>query len=642
MLQKIKDRAKGWISKTILILISLSFVLWGTSSIWNIFLAENVLIDINGELYSPLFFENAVSNYKEGLTRTNLGRQTASERFAEIEIREQVLEGIINATLLRQAATEDALLLSNKQIDEIIVAQAAFHVDGKFSTASYNAFLQRSRTTSSAYKEYINNNYKLNTYGVSIENTGFFVPSELDIYANLNHRQFNYQYLALDPKDFTSTDPVDEAVLRAFYEERIEDYYLPPEYTIRYYVLSPDDLLDSIEITDQELQDAYFNTYGSRLADANVTLRQIFYADEEGINLGLESEAEELKEQISNKDDFIRLAGEVSQDEISKGQGGSIGESVIADLPTAFVDAIGRADRRQSLIGPVRTNLGVHLLWVDEWPDVEIPNLSDVQEDLLVDLRYAKVDEETLLKAESFSYEILTLNDLDEAAANLDITGGADATFTIGDEFALEYGEVLTEEVLVMNEGDTSDVLFLDNGNYMAIALTEKKDERLQQFVDIREQIEADYKLFESTERIAQVAKDIVENIETGKQTYAEALALIPNSQSKSRRSFRWQEFSGHSRSSEDSLPGENLVFNLHGKGTFPYGTSGSAADGKIEIVLISAIINKNYADLSPTEKLIVRGEYLDNSRVALNGLVIKSLRDRADIEIDEDLAGVR
>lgn len=638
MLQKIKDRSRSWVSKTILILISLSFVLWGTSSIWNIFLAENVLIDINGELYSPLYFENAVSNYKEGLTRTNLGRQTASERFAEREIREQVLEGIINATLLRQAAAEDKLLLSNKQIDEIIVAQAAFHVDGKFSTGSYNAFLQRSRTTSSAYKEYINNNYKLNTYGVSIENSGFFVPSELDVYANLNHREFTYQYLALDPEDFISAAPTDDAILRSFYEERVNDYYLPAEYSIRYYVLSADDFVDDIEITEEELQDAYFNNYGSRLADANVTLRQIFYADEEGINLGLEDDAEALKAQISNLDDFARLAGEVSQDEVSKAQGGSIGESIVADLPTAFVDVIGRADRSGSLLGPVRTNLGVHLLWVEEWPDVEIPNLADVREELLVDLRYSRVDEETLLKAESFSYEILTLDDLDEAAANLDITGGRDATFKLGDEFALSYGESLTEEVLVMNEGDTSDVIFLDNGDYMALSLVDKQEERLQQFEDIREQIESDYKLFATTERLTEVANNIVASIESGEQGYTAALGLIPDAPS----GLSWQEFSGHSRSSDSSLPGDGLVFNLQTKESFPYGGAGAAADGKIEVVLIEGITNKNYADLSPAEQLILRGEYLDNTRVALNDLVIKSLRDRAEIEIDEDLAGVR
>lgn len=642
MLQKIKDRSSSWTSKTILILVSLSFVLWGTSSIWNIFLAENVLIDINGELYSPLYFENAVASYKEDLTKTNLGRQTTSERYADAAIREEVLQGIINATLLRQAATEDKVLLSNKQIDEIIVDQAAFHVNGKFSSSSYNAFLQRSRTTSTNYKEYINNNYKLNTYGASIAGSGFFVPSELDIYANLRYQEFNYQYMALDPANFVTNTPVDEEILRAFYEENVADYYLPPEYSIRYYVLTSDDFLNDIEIGDQELQDAYFDNYGSQLTRSNITLRQIFWSDEEGINQDLENEAEAIKEQINSEDDFSRLAKEVSQDEQSKEQGGLLGSNIIEDLPAAFVSTIGRANKKDSLLGPVRTNLGVHLLWVVEWPDVDVPSLEEVQEELLLDLRYVKVEEETLLKAENFSYEILTLNNIDEAAANLGITNGADATFELGDEFALKYGQTLTEEVLVMNEGDVSDVLFLENGDYMAISLINKKAETLQAFVDIQEKIEQDYKLVDSAERLKEIAKQMVENIESGRQTYADALALIPRSRSKSRRGFKWSEVLGHSRSSDPAQLGEQLVFNLINKGTFPYGTSSQSSDGIVEIVMVDGIINKGYDELSVTDKLILRGEYLENSRTALNDLVITSLRDRAEIEIDEELAGVR
>lgn len=640
MLQKIKEKSSSWIVKSLLVLVSMTFVLWGTSSIWNIFLASNVLVEINGELFSPEYFENAVINYKENLVETNAARTTASERHADIAIREEVLGNIINATLIRQGATEDRVLLSNKQIDEIIVDQAGFHIDGKFSASAYNAFLQRSRTTSNNYKSYINNNYKVATYSESIEGSAFFVPSELNIYANLRYQEFNYQYLALDPANYIDKSSIEDGVLRDFYEENVLDYYSPKEYTLNYYVLSPDQLLDDIEISDLELQDAYFANYGSQLGDANITLRQIFFADEEGINRGLEAAMEEVKQQIRTENDFIRLASNRSQDAQTATQGGLLGEVLVGDLPTAFVDAIGRADARNKLLGPVRTNLGVHLLWVVESPDVEIPSIDDVEEDLLVDLRYSKVEEEALLKAENFSYEILTLNDLDQAAANLGIEGGKTKTFTIGDGFAERFGQVLIEEVLVMNAGDTSDVLLLDNGDYMAISLLDVEEEKLQLFVDIRQQIEDDYRLAQATEMIKELANQIVANIESGKQTYAEVLSLIPAKNARARRAIKWTEILGHSRSSDTEQLGGDLAFSLP-KGVFPYGSSRYNGE-LVEIVLVDALIDKTYNELSTADKLILRGEYLDNFRSALNALVVASLRDRADIEIDEELAGVR
>lgn len=640
MLQRIKDKAGSWIIKVVLVLVSLSFVLWGTSSIWNLFLQEDVLLEINGETFSASFFENQVANYKQGLDRQNTGVSTASQRYRETAIREEVLAGIINATLIRQAADEEGVVLSDRQLDQVIVSQPDFHVEGKFNQKYYSDFLARSRITSAYYKNYINNDYKINSYTGGIVNSALFVPSELDFYANWKQQEYNYHYLKLDSTDFITQEDVDEQALRSFYEENIEDYYLPEEFSIRYYTLATDDFVNTTEISDDEIQTVYFDRYGHLLEAANVTLRQIFLADEEGINLGLEEQLDGLKPQISIESDFISLAGEQSEDEQTAQQGGLLGEFVISDLPRSFVEAIGNANKGQQLLGPVRTVLGVHLLWVVEREEVDIPDIADVRDELIVELQYSKVDEVILEKAENFSYEILNLEDLDRAAANSNIEGVKEQTFVIGDAFAEQLDSVIIQEILAMNEGDTSDVLFLNNGDYLALELVSKQEETLLPFAEVIVQIEQDYLKYVAVERTKDLGEQIVVAISSGDRTYSISLHLLP---AEIRDKYSWTEVSGRSRSNADEVGNDmsRAVFALD-RESFPYGGANLLADNTVEVFMVDGILEKKYDDLTTADQLIVRAEYLENSRHALNALVISSLRDKADIQVNEELAGVR
>ena len=596
-------------------------------------------MEINGETFSAGFFEREVTNYRERLVRGTTSGTTESERYRETGIREIVLEQIINTTLIRQAADEDKLALTDTQLDRIIVDQGAFQIDGKFSPRSYNSFLSRQRITSADYKGYINNNYKYNSYETGIANSAFFVDSNLDFFANLKYQEFDYQYMLLNPANFIDDNEVDENILRGFYEENIEDYYLPAEFSIKYYQLSNDNFIDDVDVSERDIELAYFDRYGSELQQANVTLRQIFFADEEGINLGLEQQVEDIKDEIKGEQDFIRLATNRSQDVQTASNGGLLGELTVADLPQQFVEVISSSGKDEHLLGPIRTGLGVHLLWVVERPDIDVPELVEVRDELELEIRYSKVDELTLEKAENLSYEILNLNDMDRAAEDLGITGGKEQTFVIGDGFAEEFGLSFIEEVLLMNEGDNSDVIFLDNGDYLALSLYRKKEEELQPFTIIRDQVERDWRLYVAGQRTKALADEIVKSVESGETGYSQALELIDVNL---RSQYSWQEVRGRSRSNADEVAEEQgkALFSFKRR-SFPYGGTGTSTKG-VEIFLIDGISEKAYEDLTAAEKLIIRGEYLESARSGLRQLVINSLRGKADIQVNEELAGVR
>ena len=637
MLQKMKDQAGSWIVKIILVLVSLSFVLWGTSSIWNLFTNDSVVIDINGDTTSLPYFERAVSSKKQSLT-SETATLSLVEQYLESSIRKEVLEEIINTTLISQGAEEDGIGLSERQVDEIIVSQSAFHIDGKFNTRSYESFLQRSRVSSNDYKEYLRENFRQSAYQESIDNSAFFTPNNLDFYANWQYQEYSYRYLQIETSDFVDNEPLDENIVRSFYEENIDNYYLPEEFDVAYVTLNSDDVISTIEVPDEELRSVYLDTYGYLYQDVNVTLRQIFFADEEGINEELIGKAEEIKQSINSVADFITAVEENSEDEVTKVNGGSLGTSPLGDLPTSFVDTIRNMPKDAKLGGPFRSQLGVHLIWLDESSDVDAPSFDEVKDELQEELRYSKLEETMLEKAENFSYEILTLNDLQRAANVSGITTGGSGTFILGDGFAEEFGNAFIEEALAMQEGDISDVILLDDGNYMAIEMQGRREPILQSFAAIQSNIEADYRLFVAESQLEEITQDAIEAIKSGEQSYENPLNIIPV---RRWASYEWKEESGISRNYAQDDAVASLILDLPIE-DFPYPVSGKISDNSFVVAIVEDIVAKTYEELSAAEKISLKEEYLQSSRQLANSLIISELRNAADIEINEELIGLQ
>ena len=637
MLQKMKDQAGNWIIKTVLVLVSLSFVLWGTSSIWNLFTNDSIVVDINGDSTSLSYFERAVSSKKQSLT-SETATISLVEQYLESSIRKEVLEEIINTTLISQGAEEDGIGLSERQVDEIIVSQSAFHIDGKFNTRSYESFLQRSRVSSNDYKEYLRENFRQSAYQESIDNSAFFTPNNLDFYANWQYQEYSYRYLQIETSDFVDNEPLDEDIVRSFYEENIDNYYLPEEFDVAYVTLNSDDVISTIEVPDGELRSVYLDTYGYLYQDVNVTLRHIFFADEEGINEELISKAEELKKSINGVADFIAAVEENSEDEVTKAQGGSLGTNPLGDLPTSFVDTIRNMPKDAKLGGPFRSQLGVHIIWLDESSDVDAPSFDEVKDELQEELRYSKLEETMLEKAENFSYEILTLNDLQRAANISGITTGGSGTFVLGDGFAEEFGNSFIEEVLAMQEGDISDVILLDDGDYMAIEMQGRREPVLQSFADIQSKIEADYRLFVAQSQLEGITQEIIEAIKSGEQSYENPLNVIPV---RRWASYEWKEESGISRNYVRDDAVASLILDLP-VGDFPYPVSGKTSDNSFVVAIVEDIVAKTYEELSAAEQISLKEEYLQSSRQLANSLIISELRNAADIEINEELIGLQ
>ena len=146
MLQSIRDRAQGWIAWVIVGLISLTFALFGIDQYARGDKVETVA-EVNGEsITAPEF-----------LTRYNRQKLRLQQQFGDLydqvikdeELREQVLDALIESEQIRQWSNDHNLTISDQQLSIAIQSAQAFQQDGKFSQKLYEEILISNKGLSS-------------------------------------------------------------------------------------------------------------------------------------------------------------------------------------------------------------------------------------------------------------------------------------------------------------------------------------------------------------------------------------------------------------------------------------------------------------------------------------------------------------
>jgi len=145
MLGKIRNSTGSWLIKFILGVIVIVFVFWGVGSFRSQRL--NVLTKVNGEDILMESYRLAHTNMLDNYKRM-FGGQIPEGFLDRIDIKQQVLNGLINETLIRQAANEIGILVSDIEIQNIILAIPAFKHNGEqFGLPEYDVEVKDGRIT---------------------------------------------------------------------------------------------------------------------------------------------------------------------------------------------------------------------------------------------------------------------------------------------------------------------------------------------------------------------------------------------------------------------------------------------------------------------------------------------------------------
>lgn len=361
MLQTIRNHAQGWIAWVIVGLIILTFALFGIDQYARGDKVE-VVASVNGEDITA----------REFLTLYNRQQQRLKQQFGDMfdqvvkdeELREQVLQALIESEAMRQWGQENGLLISDQQLAATIHAAEVFQQDGKFSQQVYEDILQRNGLNVARF-EYEQRQFLLeNQYRMLTLASAFSTGLEVDQLAQLQGQEREVNYLRVDHRPFLKTVTVSDAEVADYYAKQQSTFVEPEKVVAEYIELSQAELAKQVAVTDEALQ-AYYNenqalfTLPEKRHAKHILIAVT--AGDDASEAAAQATLAEVQQKLQQGESFEALAKTYSQDPGSASSGGDLGSFEQGMMVPEFDKAVFAMQVGQ-VSEPVKTDFGYHLI----------------------------------------------------------------------------------------------------------------------------------------------------------------------------------------------------------------------------------------------------------------------------------------
>ena len=360
MLNMMRESAGSWIIKVLLGIIVVAFIFMGAGS----FSARRTakVATVNGDPISIADYQQAYYNVLENL-RAQFGNRLNDEMIKLLNVKQQALDGLIDTTLVRQAAERNGLRIPDSELAESIIRIPAFQKNGAFDKERYRLLLAQNRLTPESFESMQKEAILMDRLHSLITKTAKISEAEARQWYEWENTSIDFDYVVFKPDTFQDV-PVTEDMIAAYYNDHKENFKTNPQVKARYVVFSPDAYKDAAVVTDDEIAAYYAEHPEEFQKPETVSARHVLIQVGEKADAKTVTEAQEKAVEVMKKaragEDFAELAKTYS-DCPSKEKGGDLGAFQREDMVKPFSDA-AFAMAVGDISEPVRTSFGWHII----------------------------------------------------------------------------------------------------------------------------------------------------------------------------------------------------------------------------------------------------------------------------------------
>ncbi len=149
MLQILRNKAQSTVIQVIVVIIALVFVFWGVGT--NMMNSREVAITVDDDEITFQQFQEAYDQAIKNLS-AQFGGTLPKGLDESLGIKQQVIEQLIQSSLLRQGADRMGLRVSADEVRKFIIAMPQFQENGSFNMERYQALLAANRMTPNTFE----------------------------------------------------------------------------------------------------------------------------------------------------------------------------------------------------------------------------------------------------------------------------------------------------------------------------------------------------------------------------------------------------------------------------------------------------------------------------------------------------------
>ncbi len=573
MLDSLRKGAGSWAAKILLLLLAVSFGVWGIADVYTGF-GRQSLASVGGRDISTREFERAYQNQLRAMSN-RIGRQVTSDEIRALNFPEQVLRQLIGGSALDWHAARLRLGVTDDVIASQIRSEEGFQdSSGKFSRERFINVLQDNNLTEAAYVD----DERRQAVRAQLLETMTAPAQTPQILIDAINRYQNetrvIKFVALpDTAAGDVPEPSDDQV-KAFYESDKTKFTLPEYRKFAALAVTPAALTSKVEVSDEEIKTAYEarkDTFGT---PEKRKIQQISFPDIAAAQAGREKLA-------ARGADFVAIAKDLgfSATDID------LGLNAKSDLTDKKVAEAAFSLKKGEVSQPVDGALSLVVLRVTDVVPGFVKTFDDVKAELRESLALEKARTEvtklvnTIEDRRAGGVGLAGISK-DTGLPMTEVVSSLDGRTPEGAKAAgMPNAKNLLTEVFATEVGVEGPALEVEGDGTAWFDVLEIIPQRLKPLDEVKAEVAKLWRDAEVKSRLAQKARELIKNAKPG-----DNLAAIANTFNGILRTSQPIKRTG----AEPGLPisAVALAFGLE-KGAF--GTASTASGGQV-IVQVDAI----------------------------------------------------
>jgi peptidyl-prolyl cis-trans isomerase D len=387
-------------------MVALPFAFFGVDFYFRGGGADDVVATVGSQKIMRAEFDNALREQGERMRNAMGGRGYDPALLDNPEVRFAVVENLVNQRLLADEARKERFRVSDAQLAQFIADIPAFQEDGKFSTERYKTLLQGQNMTPAIFEDRVRRELAQSPLQDPLTQGAIVANASAARYLSLLEQRREVAAATIDAEAYAKDAKVDDAAVKAFYDQNPTAFVTPEQARIEYALLSIDALAGKATVDAAEVRKQYDANVATYSTPEERTASHILIAAKPDASDAEKAAAKQKATDIAAQvraapQRFAEIAKKESQDPGSAPQGGELGSFGRGTMVKGFEDAAFAA-KPGDIVGPVQTDFGWHVIRVTGAKAATQRPFDEVKGTIEADLKRQRAQQKFQTAADQF------------------------------------------------------------------------------------------------------------------------------------------------------------------------------------------------------------------------------------------------
>jgi peptidyl-prolyl cis-trans isomerase D len=256
MLQKMRDKTTGWLTKIIMIVIILTFALWGVQRLFVSGSGTATVVKVGHAKITSQTYGNAYSLARRQ-AQMQLGPKFFDNPNLPQQIKDSTLQHLVNQAAIQNKLNSLGFIVGPNLLEANLIGIPGFQVNGQFSAQRFQQTVMSMGYTTQQFMAQLSQQIMTTQLQAGLIGSDFFSPAEAAKAQAAIDQQREFNYLTIPASQFTKKVQLSGQAINAYYQQHQAAFKTPEQVSVSYIQLSLAELAKSIKPDNAALQQFY-------------------------------------------------------------------------------------------------------------------------------------------------------------------------------------------------------------------------------------------------------------------------------------------------------------------------------------------------------------------------------------------------